>query len=67
MNNVEQTVAELKKRVDKVDDLIAKKGVGSNYLKRAKKIQRRLNLSLVGIGAFAATALIFWTMNQMKD
>ena len=67
MNITEKTVEELQKRLDKVDDLIAKKGLGSSYLNKAKKIQRRINLSLLGAGALAVTAIIFWTMNSNDD
>ena len=67
MNITEKTVEELQKRLDKVDDLIAEKGLGSSYLTQAKKIQRRINLSLVGAAGLAVTAIVFWSLSGRDD
>jgi len=64
MNITEKTVEELQKRIDAIDDLIAQKGLGSSYLNKAKKIQRRINLSLIGVGALTVTAIVFWTFRH---
>lgn len=47
MNIKEKTRKELEQRVEKLENLIAKKGVGSDYLEKAERVQRDLNLALV--------------------
>ncbi|QCK14457.1 hypothetical protein [Mangrovivirga cuniculi] len=46
---------ELEKRIHEIEDYIAKKGVGSNYLTKAQRIQRNLNLALA-VGAVVTVA-----------
>ena len=43
---------ELEDRVRKLENIIAKKGVGSEYLEKAERMQRNLNLALI-IGSTA--------------
>jgi len=62
MSVKEKTRKELENRVEKLERLIAKKGIGSEYLGRAEKVQRNLNLAIflgattvaVGVAAYIA-------------
>ncbi|REL37709.1 hypothetical protein DYD21_07965 [Rhodohalobacter sp. SW132] len=47
MSITEKTRKELEQRIEKIERLIAKKGVGSGYLGKAEKAQRDLNIGLL--------------------
>lgn len=62
MDIKQKTKEELEKRIEKIENFIAEKGVGSSYLSRAKTIQRNINLVLA-IGAVTTFAgLIAWAL-----
>ncbi|TVR29035.1 MAG: hypothetical protein EA412_00980 [Chitinophagaceae bacterium] len=47
MNLKEKTQKELEEKVEALENLIARRGVGSDYLEKAERIQRDLNIALV--------------------
>lgn len=57
----------LEKRVKKIEDFIAHKGVGSAQLAKAKRIQRNVNLAIV-LGSFITLAgITVWVLHNMDD
>ena len=63
----EKTRRELEKRVDILEDLIASKGLGSEYLQKAERVQRNINLVLL----IGSTAVLFgltaWAVHHFSD
>ena len=57
----------LESRIKKLEDIIADKGVGSGYLKNAKRIQRDVNIALVVGAAAALTGVAIWTIFKQDD
>lgn len=55
--------AELENRIQKVEDLIAQKGVGSSYLNSAKRTQRNINLAIFTGGIIAIAGLTAWVLS----
>lgn len=51
MDLKKRTREELEERVRKLENIIAKKGIGSQYLARAERIQRNINLAIIVGGA----------------
>lgn len=47
MNYREKTREELIDRINKLEDLIHRKGIGSEYLQKAENIQRDINIALM--------------------
>lgn len=43
----EKTRKELEDKVEKLENLIARKGIGSDYLGKAERIQRDLNIAVI--------------------
>lgn len=66
MSIKEKTRKELEQRVEKLENLIAKKGVGSDYLEKAERVQRDLNLALVIGGTAVVLGLTAWTVYYFK-
>lgn len=66
MNIKEKTRKELELRVEKLENLIAKKGVGSDYLEKAERVQRDLNLALVIGGTAVFLGLTALSVYYMK-
>lgn len=63
----EKSKKELEDRVNKLERLIAKKGIGSDYLGRAERVQRDLNLALF-LGTTALVAgLTIWSIYHFSD
>jgi len=58
---------EMENRIQKIEDFIARKGIGSSYLNRAKKIQRNVNLAIVLGSAITITGIAVWLMNKSDD
>lgn len=57
----------LEKRVKRIEDFIAQKGVGSAQLAKAKRIQRNINLAIV-LGSFITLAgITVWVLHNMDD
>ncbi|NBC04655.1 MAG: hypothetical protein GVY20_13235 [Bacteroidetes bacterium] len=51
---------------DELEKLIAKKGIGSDYLNRAERIQRDVNLALLVGSATVLLGLTAWTIYKYK-
>jgi hypothetical protein len=64
MNITEKAKTELDKRVQRIEDFIAEKGVGSSYLSRAKRVQRNVNLALVLGGILTLAGLTAWALTS---
>lgn len=67
MSIKEKSRKELEERVAKLERLIAKKGIGSDYLGKAERVQRDLNLALfIGTSAIVA-GLTIWSIYHFSD
>ena len=55
MDITKQAKEQLEKRVKKLEEFIANKGVGSAQLAKARRIQRNINLAIV-MGSFITLA-----------
>jgi hypothetical protein len=51
---------------DELEKLIAEKGIGSDYLNRAERIQRDVNLALLVGSATVLLGLTAWTIYKYK-
>ena len=67
MDITEKAKEELEKRIQKVEDFISEKGVGSSYLERARKIHRNLNIAIVMASVVTLTGITVWALNKMDD
>ena len=67
MNTKEKTVNEIEKRLNKVERLIAEKGVGSDYLSRAERIQRDINIVLFAGSVGLSAGVSVWAWYKLKD
>jgi len=67
MDVKEMARKELEDRVRKLENIIAKKGVGSEYLEKAERMQRNLNLALI-IGSTAVVlGITAWSVYYFKE
>jgi hypothetical protein len=67
MDITKQAKEQLEKRIKKIEDFIAKKGVGSAQLAKAKRVQRNINLAIV-LGSFITLAgITVWVLNNMDE
>jgi hypothetical protein len=67
MDIKDKTRRELEKRVEKLENLIASKGVGSEYLQRAERAQRDLNLALMIGSAAVVLGFTTWAIYSFRD
>lgn len=67
MDIKQKTKEELEKRIEKIENFIAEKGVGSGYLSRAKRIQRNINLVLALGTVTTIAGLIAWTLYHSEN
>ena len=51
---------ELETRVKKLEDLIETKGIGSKQLNKARKTQKYLNITVLGVTVAAVVGLAAW-------
>ena len=58
---------ELEDRMDRIEDFIAKNGIGSKQLKKAQKAQRNINLGLVMVGVVTIAGLAMWMKSTNKE
>jgi len=61
-----KTRAELEEKVRKLENLISEKGVGANYLSRAQRVQRDINLALIVGGAAVILGATAWSLYKYK-
>lgn len=67
MDIKKRTKEELAARIKDLEDFIAKKGIGSDYLARAEKVQRNINVALfLGISV-TVIGLSIWFFSGSKD
>ncbi len=62
MDLKEKTREELADKIERLENIIARKGVGSEYLSKAERIQRDVNLALILGGVAAITGITAWTL-----
>ena len=60
MDITRKAIEELENRIDRIEEFIGKKGLGSNYLQKAKKTQRDINLALAVGGVIMIAGVILW-------
>lgn len=51
---------ELETRVKSLEDLIERKGIGSKQLDKARKTQRFLNITVLGVTVAAVVGIAAW-------
>lgn len=66
MSIAENAQEELNKRIDKLESLIADRGLGAKQLKKAQKAQRNLNLAIF-TGGLVAMAGALWAVNRFRS
>ena len=66
MDLTNKTRAELEDKVKKLENIIAKKGIGSKQLAKAERIQRDVNLALILGGVTVVLGLTAWTVYKYK-
>jgi hypothetical protein len=62
----EKTQKELEEKLNKLENLIAKKGIGSDYLNRAERVQRDINLALILGATTAVLGITAWSIFRYK-
>lgn len=62
MDLKEKTREELADKIERLENIIARKGVGSEYLSKAERIQRDVNLALILGGVAVITGITAWTL-----
>lgn len=62
-----KTRRELEKRVEKLENIIHRKGLGSEYLQTAERVQRDVNLALILGTSAVVLGLTIWAVSQSKD
>lgn len=67
MNIKEKTRKELEERVQRLENIIAKKGIGSEYLEKAERVQRNLNLALILGSTAVVLGITAWSIYQFKE
>ncbi len=65
MNIKEKAKEKLEQRVQRLEQLIEKKGVGSSYLDRAKQVQRSANVANVVSAAVTIVGISIWAINKL--
>lgn len=66
MSLKDKTREELENRIRELEDVIARKGVGSKYLQKAERIQRDLNLALILGTATAVLGATAWSIYKYR-
>lgn len=62
----DKTRQELEERVEELENIIARKGVGSSYLQKAERIQRDVNIALLLGATTAVLGLTAWAVYKSK-
>ena len=67
MDIAKQAKEQLEKRVKKIEDFIANRGVGAAQLAKARRMQRNINLAIV-VGSFITLAgITVWILHNTDD
>ena len=67
MDITKKTKQELESRIQKVEQFIAEKGLGSSYLEEAKRVQRNINLGILMASVITLAGITVWVINRMQD
>lgn len=67
MDIAKKAKEEIESRLDKIEDFIAKKGLGSKSLQKAHKTQRDVNLALVLTGVLTIVGLALWMKGKNNE
>ncbi|TVP52306.1 MAG: hypothetical protein EA341_03430 [Mongoliibacter sp.] len=67
MDITKKAKEEIESRLDKIEDFIAKKGIGSTYLQKAQKTQRDINLVLVLGGILTVAGIVLWMKTKDSE
>lgn len=60
----QKAIEKLERRMHNIEDFIARKGVGSGYLERAKKMQRNVNLAIFVGSVITVAGLTIWALTR---
>ncbi len=63
----ETTKDALERRVKELEGIIARKGVGADYVQRARRIQRDINIALMLGAATAVIGVAAWALLRSGD
>ena len=67
MSLKEKTIQEVENRIEKIERAIAKNGVGSEYLSKAERVQRDLNIGLALGGLALIAGATAWALLSNKE
>ncbi|WP_018126564.1 hypothetical protein [Balneola vulgaris] len=67
MNLKERTRKELEEKIENLENIIAKRGLGSDYLAKAEKIQRDANLAIILGSVTAVLGIAAWSVFRSND
>lgn len=67
MDITKQAKEQLEKRVKKIEDFIANKGVGSAQLAKARRIQRSINLAIFAGSFMLLAGITVWVIHNMEE
>lgn len=58
---------ELENRVKAIENLIERRGIGSKQLEKARKVQRIVNITAVGITVAAVVGVATWLSSDSEE
>ncbi|SHM98810.1 hypothetical protein SAMN04488057_10575 [Cyclobacterium lianum] len=67
MDITKKAKAEIEDRLDRIEEFIASNGIGSTYLRKARKTQRDINLALVFGGMVTIAGIALWLSMKNKE
>lgn len=63
----EETQGALERRVKELEEVIARKGVGSDYVQKARRVQRDINIALMLGAATTIVGIAAWVLLSSGD
>ncbi|MDX1681190.1 MAG: hypothetical protein R3242_10720 [Akkermansiaceae bacterium] len=57
----------LEDRLDRVEDFISRRGIGSSQLRKAKKVQRNINLAIAAGSLITVAGIAVWALSSTGD
>ena len=67
MDITQKAKNQLERRIQRLENFIANKGVGSEYLDRAKTVQRNVNIGLVLTSVAAIAGIAIWALKSSDE
>lgn len=67
MDITERAKDELDKRINKIENFIANRGLGSDKLNKAKRMQRNVNLAVVLGGIITIAGITVWALSNSDN